>query len=72
MRKIVGLSFVILFAFSFMSGAMIDTTEARPGIPCTYRCINQDWHFCCMYMIFGVPTEICEFHQYECTLPIYD
>ncbi|MEZ5360685.1 MAG: hypothetical protein R3F48_17865 [Candidatus Zixiibacteriota bacterium] len=72
MRKIIGLGLIALFALSFFAGAMIDQAQAKNPIPCTYRCINQDWHKCCIYMIEGVPTEICVWHQYECTFPIYD
>ncbi|MEZ5360684.1 MAG: hypothetical protein R3F48_17860 [Candidatus Zixiibacteriota bacterium] len=71
MRKLIGFGFIVLFAASFFIGAMVSPAAAVTPGACTYRCINQDWHFCCISKIYPF-EEICVWHQYECTLPIYD
>ena len=71
MRKILAAGLFVVFALSFVVGVMTSTSQARPKIPCTYRCINQDWYLCCLC---NPPTliETCEFVQYMCEYPIYD
>jgi hypothetical protein len=71
MRKIIILGLLMAFVFSFTVGVLNTSTQAKPPIPCTYKCINQDWYFCCICP--GTFWETCEFLQYDCaTQPIYD
>jgi hypothetical protein len=63
MRKITALALVLVFAFSFVLGAMISSTQARPPIPCTWKCIDGDTYFCCLYPKIG---EVCKLDHYGC------
>lgn len=65
MRKTVGIGLVLVFALSFAFGALVTPADAKPPIPCEYRCINQDWYLCCLYPI----GEICTFVSYVCEYP---
>ena len=55
MKKILTLSLVLIFAFSFAAGIFVTPAQAKHPIPCEYRCINHDWYLCCYYP-FG---EVC-------------
>ncbi len=72
MRKLIVCGLVVAFAFSFAAGAMVSPVEAKPPIPCEYRCINQDWYLCCLYGMPPLMYEVCTFVQYGCELPIID
>lgn len=75
MRKLITIGLISIFALSFFAGVMIDQAAARPGplpTPCTYRCINGDWHKCCYYQFGDTWEEVCVWHQSLCTFPIYD
>lgn len=57
---------VVLFAASMMVGALVSPqVEAKPPIPCTYKCINQDTYFCCL-VAFNPVTEVCTFQEILC------
>ncbi len=64
MRKLIISVMVLAFVFSFAVGAMVSSVDAKPPIPCEYRCIAADWYLCCMY---PAPVgEVCYFQHYCC------
>jgi hypothetical protein len=63
MRKILALGFLVVFALSIMIGAMITPAQAKPPIPCTWKCINGDTYFCCLYPKIG---EVCKWDHAGC------
>jgi hypothetical protein len=63
-KKIVMISLIGIFTLYFIAGIMATTTYARLPIPCTYKCINHDWYFCCICP--GTTWETCGFLQYDC------
>ena len=64
MKKIMTLGIIAVFALAFTIGILTTPTSARPPIPCTYKCINQTWHFCCICP--GTFWETCEELPYTC------
>ncbi len=65
MRKSFLIVLMSLFVMSIAIGALVTTASAAPPIPCTYKCINGDLYFCCLYK-WG---EACQFIQYGCPPP---
>ena len=66
MKKTTAIMLVLLFAASVMVGAVLSQqAQAKPPIPCTTKCINQDTYLCCI-VDFNPITEVCTFQHTLC------